>query len=455
VGNHSFNGEYAVNKLLLSTTLMALLAVPAVADARKKPKPAPPPAPVVRVAPTDPVELYYFQHGDAPIWLRSEATRAAVGRLSAILRRAPIDGFAAGPALAADVDAALASAVPGNSEALKAAEVRMSKAWVAYVQHLRSAPKGMLYGYQMLAPHSRADQILLTTAAAPDLAVALDRMADVNPTYRSLRDAALASGLTVPDARLQSNLERARVLPASGRYILVDAGNAILTMYENGQEVDRMKVVVGTRETPTPMIASIIHYVTLNPYWNVPPNLIRKTIAPGAIKGGDAYLKRHGYEAMSGWGPDATVLPAASVDWKKVLDNPESIRVRQKPGTTNSMGRLKVPFPSGQDIFLHDTPSKDKFALSARQLSNGCVRLEDAKRLARWLIGAEPAMSGKDPEQMVQLPKGVPVYLTYLTLEAGADGKLAERKDVYGWDGRPDLQLAAATQYVSVARPAP
>jgi murein L,D-transpeptidase YcbB/YkuD len=444
-----------VNKLLLSTTIMALLAIPGVAEARKKPKPVPPPAPVVRVVPTDPVELYYFQHGDAPIWLRSDASRSAVSRLSNILRRAPIDGFAAGPALAADVDAALASAAPGNAEALRTAELRISKAWVAYVQHLRTAPKGMLYGYQMLSPHSRPDQILLTTAAAPDLAVALDRVADVNPIYRSLRDAALASGMTAADARLQSNLERARVLPASGRFVLVDSGNAMLTMYENGQPVDRMKVVVGTVDTPTPMIASIIHWLTLNPYWNVPPNLIRKTIAPGAIKGGDAYLKLHGYEAMSGWGPDATVLPAASIDWKKVLENPESIRVRQKPGATNSMGRLKVPFPSGQDIFLHDTPSKDKFALTARQLSNGCVRLEDAKRLARWLMGSEPAMTGKDPEQMVQLPQGVPVYLTYLTLEAGTDGRLAERKDPYGWDGRPDLQLAAATQYTSVARPAP
>lgn len=447
---------HAVNKFLLSTTMLALLSVPGVADARKKPQPPPPaPAPVVRPVPTDPVELYYYQHGDSPIWLRSEATRAAVARLSAILRRAPIDGFAAGPALAAEVDAALASAVPGNVEATRAAELRLSKAWVAYMQHLRTPPKGILYGYPVLSPPTRPDQILLTTAAAPDLAAALDRLSDVNPTYRSLREAALASGMTIADARLLSNLERARVLPASGRFILVDAGAAMLTMYENGQPVDRMKVVVGTPETPTPMIASIIHYVVLNPYWNVPPNLIRKTIAPGAIKGGDAYLKLHGYEAMSGWGPDATVLPSKGIDWNKVLANPETLRVRQKPGVTNSMGRLKVPFPSGQDIFLHDTPSRDKFLLSNRALSNGCVRLEDAKRLARWLMGAEPAMSGKDPEQLVQLPTGVPVYLTYLTLEAGADGKLAERKDVYGWDGRPDLQLAAATQYISVARPAP
>ncbi|WP_300974164.1 L,D-transpeptidase family protein [Sphingomonas sp. LHG3406-1] len=444
-----------MNKYLLATTMMALLASPDVAEARKKKAPPPAPAPVVRVVPTDPVELYYYTHGDAPIWFRNDASRAAASRLGAILRRAPIDGFAAGPALAAQVDAAIASAVPGNAQAQKSAELALSKAWVAYMQHMRTAPKGMIYGYQQLAPHSRPDQILLTTAAAPDLAATLDRMADVNPTYRGLREAALASGMTAADARLLSNLERARVLPSTGRFILVDSGNAMLTMYENGQPVDRMKVIVGTEETPTPMIASVIHWITLNPYWNVPPNLIKKTIAPSAIKGGDAYLKRTGYEVMSGWGPDATVVPAKDVDWNKVLANPESVRVRQKPSALNSMGRLKVPFPSGQDIFLHDTPSKDKFQLANRQQSNGCIRLEDAKRLARWLMGSEPAMSGKDPEQFVQIPKGVPVYLTYLTVEAGADGKLAMRKDPYGWDGRPDLQLAAATMYSSVARPAP
>jgi murein L,D-transpeptidase YcbB/YkuD len=401
------------------------------------------------------VEAYYFKHGEAPIWFKNDATRAAALRLSAILRRAPIDGFTAGPALAAQVDAAIASAVPGNAAAIKTAEVTLSKAWVAFMQHLRTPPKGMIYGYDLLRPHHRADMILLTTAAGSDLAGTLDRLADVNLTYRGLREAALASGMTAADPRLLSNLERARVLPSTGRFIIVDSGSAMLTMYENGQPVDRMRVVVGTPETPTPMIASVVHWVTLNPFWNVPPNLVRKTIAPGAIKGGDAYLKRGGYEVMSSWAPDATVVPAAQVDWKQVLAKPESVRVRQKPGLNNSMGRLKVPFPNNQDIFLHDTPTRSAFAVAQRQLSNGCVRLEDAKRLARWLMGSEPKMSGNDPEQFVQIPAGVPIYLTYLTAEAGVDGKLATRSDPYGWDGRPDLQLAAATLYTSVARPAP
>ena len=427
---------------LLAATAAALLVQPGLAEAKKRPAP-PPPAPApVRVAPSDPVELYYFTHGEAPIWLRDANTRAAAARMSAILKRAPIDGFAAGPQLAAQVDAALAQGIVSPAQA-QAAEYAISKAWVAFIQHLRTPPKGMIYGYDLLRPHSRPDQILLTTAAAPNLLEQIERMADVNPTYRGIRDAAIASGQTVADQRLLANLERARMLPATGRFIIVDAATARLTMYENGQPVDSMKVVVGGPESPTPMIASVIHYLTLNPYWNVPPNLIRKTVAPNAIKQGAAYLKPRGYEVMSDWTTNATVLPASEVNWKAVQAGQKDIRVRQLPGGANSMGKMKVPFPSGVDIYLHDTPAREHFAKANRALSNGCIRLEDARRLGRWLMGSDPALRGEDPEQFVQIPRGVPIYLTYLTAQPEA-GKLTYVDDVYGWDTQPERQAAAA-----------
>lgn len=407
-----------------------------------KKKQAPPPPPPVRVAPTDPVELYYFKHGEAPIWTRDANTRVAAQRVSAILKRAPIDGFAAGPQLAAQVDAALAQSAADPAQA-KAAEFAISKAWVAYIQHLRTPPKGMIYGYDLLRPHGRPDQILLTTAAAPNLLEQVDRMADVNSIYRQIRDAAIASGQTVADQPLLANLERARVLPSTGRFIIVDSASSMLTMYENGQPVDRMKVVVGTVDTPTPMIASVIHYLTLNPYWNVPPNLIRKTVAPAALKQGDAYLKPRGYEVMSDWTVDAAVVPAKEVDWKALASGQKEMRIRQKPGPGNSMGKMKVPFPSGVDIYLHDTPAREHFAKNVRQLSNGCIRLEDARRLGRWLMGSDPALRGSDPEQFVQIPTGVPIYLTYLTAQPEG-GKLTYLKDVYGWDTQPERQAAAA-----------
>lgn len=418
--------------------------VPSVADAKRRPAPQLPPPPVVRVVPSDPVEAYYFHRSDAPIWFRDAATRVAAARLSAILKRSTIDGFAIGPQLGMQVDAAIAQAASGNPVATKAAEVTLSKAWVAYLQHLRTPPKGMIFGYDLLRPHSRADQILLTTAAAPNLAEQIGRMADVNPVYRSIRDAAIVSGQTVADPRLLANLERARILPSTGRFIMVDAATARLTMFENGQPVDSMKVVVGTPETPTPIIGSVIHYLTLNPYWNVPPNLVRKTVAPAALKQGAGYLKPRGYEVMSDWTKDAAVISPSEVNWKALVSGEQQVRIRQQPGPGNSMGKMKVPFPSGVDIYLHDTPAREHFTKSARQLSNGCVRLEDARRLGRWLMGSDPAALGPEPEQFIQIPRGVPVYLTYLTAQP-EDGKLTYVNDVYGWDAQPERQAAAAT----------
>ncbi|HEU4705000.1 MAG TPA: L,D-transpeptidase family protein, partial [Sphingomicrobium sp.] len=216
-----------------------------------------------------------------------------------------------------------------------------------------------------------------------------------------------------------------------------------LTMYENGQPVDSMKVVVGTRDLPTPLIASMIHYVTFNPYWNVPHHLVRKTVAPNVLKQGIGYLKSRGYEVMADWSEEAAVLPADSVDWKAVAAGKTQVRVRQKPGPGNSMGEMKFRFPSGEDIYLHDTPTREYFAKSQRTLSNGCVRLEDAKRLARWLMGREPVAPSKDPEIRVQIPQGVPIYLTYLTAQPSSSG-VTYLSDVYGWDQPAGQQVASS-----------
>jgi murein L,D-transpeptidase YcbB/YkuD len=77
---------------------------------------------------------------------------------------------------------------------------------------------------------------------------------------------------------LMINMERARRLPAPGelkRHIIVDAGSAMILMYEDGRLVDSMRAVVGSNATQTPMMAALIRYANVNPYWNVPPSLNR------------------------------------------------------------------------------------------------------------------------------------------------------------------------------------
>src|SRR5262249_46035683 len=158
-----------------------------------------------------------------------------------------------------------------------------STAWVEYAQRVKQPTAGMIYQYPVLRPQgARTDQILLTAAASPSLGTYLTSVSNVNPIYAQLRDAAWteaqASGNLTPDPRLLANLDRVRSLPAGGRFLLVDAGVSMLTLYQNGQPVDSMKVITGTNELPTPMIASVIYYITYNPYWHAPDHLVRKTI---------------------------------------------------------------------------------------------------------------------------------------------------------------------------------
>ena len=122
------------------------------------------------------------------------------------------------------------------------------------------------------------------------------------------------------------------------------------------------------------------------------------------------------------WGPDAQVLSPDSVDWKAVAAGQAQVYVRQRPGPANSLGHFKFDLPDGDGIYLHDTPKKELFAQDDRSLSHGCVRLEDAQRLATWLLGKEPPAAAA-PEAHVLLPQPVPITISYL--DAGAQMKLA------------------------------
>jgi murein L,D-transpeptidase YcbB/YkuD len=98
------------------------------------------------------------------------------------------------------------------------------------------------------------------------------------------------------------------------------------------------------------------------------------------------------------------------------------------------MGEVKFMMPNDLGIYLHDFPDKSLFAKADRHLSSGCVRLEDAHRLARWLYeGRAPRPQGAAAEQEVALPAPVPVYIVYLTAFPGPGGA-ALRRDVYGRD---------------------
>lgn len=243
-------------------------------------------------------------------------------------------------------------------------------------------------------------------------------------------------------ASLRLNLERARLLPDPWtRHVVVNIAAANLSYYDDGREEGAMKVIVGTAETPTPLMAGVIHYATLNPYWNVPVSLVRKTIAPAVLRG--ISLQDMGYEVLSDWTAEAEVIDWRTADWKAAVAGENQLRVRELPGNGNAMGTVKFNFPNDQGIYLHDTPKRELFREPNRQFSNGCIRLEDAERLGDWLFKSElPHIASDDPEQHVRVPDPAPVYVTYLTAVPTGGGEIAYIDDVYRLDARGDTQLA-------------
>jgi murein L,D-transpeptidase YcbB/YkuD len=111
------------------------------------------------------------------------------------------------------------------------------------------------------------------------------------------------------------------------------------------------------------------------------------------------------------------VLSPDSIDWKAAAEGHVQVYIRQRPGPANSLGQVKFDLPDGDGIYLHDTPKKELFAQDARNLSHGCVRLEDAQKLARWLLGKDPPAASA-PEEHILLPRPVPITISYLDSRA-------------------------------------
>ncbi|HEX8261993.1 MAG TPA: L,D-transpeptidase family protein, partial [Allosphingosinicella sp.] len=354
---------------------------------------------------------------------------------------------------AAEIAAALEAAASGDAAARARAELLLSRAYPAFVRDLRvprSGAAAVTWVDRELAPQAPDPRALLeAAAAAPDLGRHLAEAMAVNPLYAALSRGyarrAASRGLTAAEEKVvRANLDRARLIPhRPGRYVIVDAGSARLWMIDGDRVEGPMRVIVGKPDMQTPAMAGLIRYVTLNPWWNVPPDLARSR-ARRVLRSGPGFLARERMELLSDWGDQPRAVTAAQVDWKAVAGGRTSLRMRQRPGGDNVMGAMKFMLPNRLGIYLHDFPDKSLFARADRRLSSGCVRLADAPRLARFLFGgAVPRPAGPAPEQRVDLPEPVPVYITYLTALPDPEKGVVLQRDVYARDGRRSSRRSA------------
>jgi len=251
-------------------------------------------------------------------------------------------------------------------------------------------------------------------------------------------DAVLGQGffkaINVPMAdRLRTmlvNMERLRWVPErqAPNLLLVNIPEFRLHIYEHDTIAWSMDVVVGNSVTRTVIFSDSLSRIVFSPTWTVPASITRSEILP-ALKKDPNYLKRKNMEIIGG----SATSPV----------------IRQKPGASNALGRVKFLFPNSYSIYFHDTPSKSGFARESRAFSHGCIRLSEPKELAEYLLRNDTTWTPekiksamfKGKETYVKLNEKRPVSISYFTAWVDREGLLNFRDDVYGHDARLASEL--------------
>ena len=247
------------------------------------------------------------------------------------------------------------------------------------------------------------------------------------------------AAMNVPVAQrigqIRVNLERARVLqdmPATA--VVVDIAGFEVSLYRNGERLLRSRAQVGRPYRSTPTFRDEITYIVFNPTWTVPPSILKHDTLP-EIKRDPGYLQRKNMQVLT---RDGTVVNPASVNWQLYPGRGFPYTLRQQPGPTNSLGRLKIMFPNEHMVYLHDTPSRDLFSRSERTFSSGCIRVEEVLELAQFLLD-DPAWDqaaianviAAGETRRVSLRQPIPIYLVYWTVEVQEDGAVHFKRDPY------------------------
>lgn len=240
------------------------------------------------------------------------------------------------------------------------------------------------------------------------------------------------------------NLERLRWMPPvndSTNAIIVNIPEYKMFVYESGKLQFDMNVVVGSSATGTVIFTGNLRYIVFSPYWNVPASIVKKEILPGIAKNPN-YLADHNMEEF---GMQAKDVPA----------------IRQLPGASNALGRVKFLFPNNFDIYFHDTNNRNAFNASNRNVSHGCIRLSEPKKLAMYLLRNDTttysshnvdSLMNLDEEKWITLKTPVPVVISYYTAFVDTKGRVNFRNDIYKHDSAMAAKLFTAKSNLMAAR---
>lgn len=270
--------------------------------------------------------------------------------------------------------------------------------------------------------------------------------------------------LAIPIARrleqIRLGLERFRWLPNSvtGPLLIANIPSFELFGFRVNGPVENpelvMKTIVGkARERlRTPEFHANMKYIVFGPYWNIPASITRNEIVP-ILRRDPGYLSRQGMEIVDRFGGNAKRYPLNAGAIARLRSG--ALKIRQRPGSRNSLGRVKFMFPNRYSVYMHDTPAKRLFQRVRRDFSHGCIRVEDPVRLAEFVLRDRSGWSNKRIQQAlhrskskrVNLGKPIPVYVFYSTVLIDQQGNTRFFDDIYGRDAILQRKLAKGYPY--------
>lgn len=255
--------------------------------------------------------------------------------------------------------------------------------------------------------------------------------------------AALAVPLAYRIRQLELTLERLRWMPAlpPGPLIVVNVPSfrlwALDTRVPSSPPQVEMRVIVGNAaRTPTPLFIGQLRYLEFNPAWNVPRSIELEEILPKLARDSShlekqdmELVERNGQKIYNG--NDALAALRAG-----------TVRVRQRPGARNVLGAIKFAMPNPMNIYLHATSAQELFSRQRRDLSHGCIRLEQPVALAEFVLRDQASWDHNSvleamlpgPTRTVMLGTPVPVVLLYATAVVDRQGRALFLEDIYGLD---------------------
>ena len=247
--------------------------------------------------------------------------------------------------------------------------------------------------------------------------------------YAALRDALRDTPAeeTARIAHIRASMERWRWMPRTlgDDYVWVNVPTYKLALMHGDTVTASHVVVVGAPATPTPMLSADIGSIIVNPWWTLPPTVLREGQ-------GKRYATARGFVYVTIGG---------------------KAYVRQKPGPQNALGRMKIDMPNAYAIYLHDTPAKWAFGKPERALSHGCIRVQNIATLAGDLATPDTIATAMTDLTTHTLPieKRVPVYIVYFTAAPDADGTVVTYGDPYDRDAELIAALDHDRSYRRVA----